>query len=76
MLKIRTIYPYGLSDSQEDGYKKEDTHAFVGNKFPPLPRKHNRISRATTHKNKNSFNPDEFLIKLKHILSHNLPDLL
>ena len=38
MLKLRTIYPYGLNDRLEDEYKKENTHVLVGNKFPHVPR--------------------------------------
>ena len=70
MLKLRTVYLYGLDDYQGDECKKEDTHALVGNKFPPLLRKYDRVSCGTIHKNNNSYCPDEFLIKLKHQLSH------
>ena len=66
MLKLRTVYPYALSDRVGDEYKKENTYVCVGNKFPPIPRKHNRISRGTCHKKNNSLSPDEFLIKMKH----------
>ena len=31
--------------------------------------------RGATHKNSNSFSPDEFFIKLKHYLSHNLSNV-
>ena len=54
--------------------KKVGTHLLVGNKFPSLPRKYNRVSRGTFHKNNNSFSPDETEIKLKHHLSPNLLD--
>ena len=47
----------------------------VNNKFPPLPRKYDRISHGTIYKNKNSFSPDEFLLKLKHYPSHSLSDV-
>ena len=52
------------------------SHVLVGNKFPPLFRKHDRVSRGTIHKINNSFSPDVSLIKLKHFLSHNLSDAL
>ena len=48
---------------------------FVGNKFPPLPRKHGRVSCGTTHRNENSCSANEFLIKPKHHLSDNLLDV-
>ena len=35
MLKLRTIYPYGLNYCLGDEYKKENTHVLVYNKFPP-----------------------------------------
>ena len=38
----------------------------VGNKFPPIPRKHGRVSCGTINKNENSCSANEFLIKLKH----------
>ena len=75
MLKLRTIYPYGLNDRLEDEYKKENTRVLVGNKFPRVPRNHDRLSRGTIHKNNNYFSPDKFLIKLKHHLTHSLLDV-
>ena len=46
----------------------------IGNKFPPLLRKH-RVFPGTIHKNNNCFVPDEFLINLKRNLNHNLPNV-
>ena len=43
MLKLRTIYPYGLNDRLGDEYKKDGTHELVGDTFSSLPRKLNRI---------------------------------
>ena len=74
MPKLRTVYPYCLNNCLGDEYKKVGTHLLVCNKFPSLPRKYNRVSRGTIHKNNNSFSPEEFLIKLKHHLSPNLLD--
>ena len=55
LLMLRTVYPCGLNDCLGDEYKKEDTYVLIGNKFPSLPRKHDRVSRGTIHKNNNSF---------------------
>ena len=66
MLKLSTAYPYGLNDWLGDEYKKDNTNVVVGKKFLPLPTKHNRISRSSLHKIKNSLSPGEFLIYLKH----------
>ena len=49
-----------------------DTHVLVHNKFPQLPKKHNRIFCGTFHSGNDSISPDKFLIKLKHPPSHNL----
>ena len=58
VLKLRTSYPYGLNERLGDEYKKEDTHMLVGNKFPLLPRKHDRLPVETIHKNHNSLSLD------------------
>ena len=71
MLKLKTVYPYGLNNHLGVEYKKEVTHVLIGNKLSPLYRKHDRVSRGTVQKNNISFSPDEFLMKLKHHISHN-----
>ena len=38
-----------------DEYKKDVSRVFLGNIFPPLPGKHNRISCCTTHEKKSTF---------------------
>lgn len=47
----------------------------VGNEPPALTRKRDRVSHGTIYKNKNSFSPDEFVLKLKHYPSHILSDV-
>ena len=71
IIKLRTIYPCDLNDHLSDEYKREDTHTLVGNKFPPLPIKQDKVYRRESHKNNNSFSPGKFFIKLKQHLSHN-----
>ena len=67
------VHPYDyLNDQLRDEYKKHDAHGFAGNKLLPLPRTHNSIFHGTSHKNNNFRPPDDFLIKLKHRLSHKL----
>lgn len=39
MLKLRSVYPYGVNDSLGDEYTKVNTHVFAGNKFPLLPKR-------------------------------------
>ena len=36
MLRLRTVYPYGLNDLLGDEYDKSDTRTLEGNKFTPL----------------------------------------
>ena len=64
MLKLRTVYLYGLNDWLEDTYKKDD-YDFVGDNFPPLPRKCNMISCYSSHKNNNPLSPGELIVKFK-----------
>ena len=47
----------------------------MGNKFSPLPRKHDKVFRGTIDKNNNSFSPDEFHIKLKNHHDNSLSDV-
>ena len=54
-LKLRTVYHYGLNNGLGDECKKEDIHVLMSNKFPPLPKKRDRVSRGTIHKSNNSF---------------------
>ena len=74
MLKMRTVFPYGLNDRIADDFVKEDTHVMVGAKFPPLPRKNERISRGLVHKFNTSPSPNEFITKFKHHLHNKLPE--
>ena len=46
----------------------------VSNKILLLPKK-TIVSPGKSHKINNSCSPDEFLVKLKHHLSHNLLDV-
>lgn len=36
MMRLRTVYPYGLNDLVGNEYDKNDTHNLVGNKFTSL----------------------------------------
>ena len=76
MLKLRTVFPYGLNDRIGDEFKNQDTHFAVANKFPPLKRARARISRGTLRKGKNPMTIHEFLEKLSNMLLSSLPDAL
>ena len=62
-VKLMIVYPYGLKDWLGNEYKKDNTQVLVGNKFPPLLRTQNKVSRGLSHKRNNSLSPDEFLTK-------------
>ena len=47
----------------------------MGDKLPPLPTKHERVSHRAIHKNNDYSSPDEFLFKMKQRISHNLSDV-
>ena len=67
-IEIRPVYPYGVNDCLGEECRKEDTHVLVGNKFPHIPKKRDRVFRGTTHKNSDSFSPNEFLIPISVII--------
>ena len=47
MLKLRTVFPYGLND-RVDEYQREEKKC-VAKKFPPLKRNFDRLSRGAYH---------------------------
>lgn len=51
MLDLRIVLEYGLNNGLEDKCKKNENYVLVGNKCSPLPRKHRKIFRGTSHKN-------------------------
>ena len=69
MHKLRILSPYGLNDRLGDEYDK----LLFSNKFPPLSRKRDRVSRGRIHKN--IFFPWWAFYKLNYHLSHNLSDV-
>ena len=50
MLKLRTVYPYGLNDRVGDEYMTDRKNAIVFSKFPPLKRQcdHHRVRTKHT----------------------------
>ena len=71
IVKLKTVYPYGLNDHLVDEYDKNDMYVLLENKFLPLPRKHDRFYRETIKNIKN-------IVIIKNIavlLQDNLDDL-
>lgn len=76
MMKLRTVFPYGLNDRIGDEFKNEDTHFAVGRRFPPLNRIRPRVSRGCLRKGKNSLTGSQFLDQLKDLLHGQLSEAL
>ena len=55
ILKLQTVFLYGLNDSLGDHFIKEDTHALVGSKFPAQPRNSTRMFWSQVHKLNTTF---------------------
>ena len=60
MLKLRTVYPYGLNDRIGDEFKNTQNHSFVGKNFYPLKRHHTRVSRGRVRFSSDGLNIDYF----------------
>ena len=75
MLKLRTVYPYGLNDRVGDEFKTSDKEVLIGNKFPSLSRNHQRVGRGS-HKNKIVTNPNTFVKKFTSYLKHDLSNVI
>ena len=74
MLKLRTVYPYGLNDTIGDEYRHNLTTP-IGTFFPSLPRK------DTTHirnrfRSKINKPLDSFMLDFDNILRNNLPSAM
>jgi hypothetical protein len=73
MLKLRTVYPFGLNDSLNFSSKDAtDNHEPVGRSFPSLPRKFSHPTHRVFNKTSPKSNHQIFTAKLRHILEHHL----
>ena len=71
MLKLRTVYHYGLNDSLNFPSKDAtDNHEPVGRIFPSLPRKFSRPNHRVFNKTSPKSNQKIFIAELRHILEH------
>ena len=75
ILKLRTVFPYGLNDRIGDEYKNDYSHNLVGNKFPSLKRSKKRLVRGTLHKGTND-SPFKFISDFKETLNNTIPDAM
>ena len=72
MLKLRTVYPYGLNDRIGDEYKSHDTHIIVGKRFPPLKRTFPRENRGSLRKGNHSLTPNMFYDNLQNMFHRDI----
>ena len=79
MLKLGTVYSYGLNDSTENKDKCQsgkECEDLTGKVFPSLPRIMQRDNNAR-HQNRKGqiyFNQNLFINQLEHQLNHDLPN--
>ena len=72
MLKLQTVFPYGLNDRIGDEY----TNFAVAKRFPPLNRSHPRFARESLPIGTNQLICFKFLRQLKKLLNNHLPEAL
>ena len=71
MLKLRTVYPYGLNDRMGDEWKTESNQKLIGRQFPKLVRNFSRNTKGN-NKNQNDLDPVTFLNIVEHLLQFDL----
>ena len=76
MLKMRTVFPYGLNDRVGDEHSSFRSKNFIGSLFPPLKRSAPHCIRGQNRKGMNRFNADNLLHILQFQLDNNLPNAM
>ena len=61
MLKLRTVFPYGLNDRVGDEYMTGKDNTLIASKFPTLKRMHNRLKVRTKTHTSSDFITNNFL---------------
>ena len=76
MLKLRTVYPYGLNDKVgTDWHKNQTEQVIIGSKFPKLDRQISRHPKGNGAKMK-SESSNDFLNNLKNYFTNDLPNTM
>ena len=76
ILKLRTVYPYGLNDRINDEFKRTQERKRINNLFPPLPRNRVRVARGQNRTGTPSFSAPSFITILDKYLRSNLQDAM
>ena len=76
MLKLRTVYPYGLNDRIGDEYMRDRNHDNVFAKFPPLMRIKEGLKIRTRNKTSDRFVLDRFIYIINESLRTNIKNTM
>ena len=72
MLKLRTVFPYGLNDRVGDEYMTDKNNTTIATKFPTLKRTHNRHRVRTKIHTSSDIITDHFLYIVNESFRRNL----
>ena len=76
MLKLRTVFPYGLNDRVGDEYMTEKDSSLIASKFPTLKRIHNRHRVRTKIHTSSDFITNNFLYIINESFRRNLKNTM
>ena len=76
MLKLRTVFPYGLNDRVGDEYMTEKDNSVIATKFPTLKRAHNRHRVRTKVHTSSNMITEHFLYIINESLRRNLKNTM
>ena len=76
MLKLRTVFPYGLNDRIGDEFKTQESQYAIATRFLALKRTRPHIACGVAHKGDNVVTCTKFMQNLKTFLLNNLHDAL
>jgi hypothetical protein len=75
MLKMRTVYPFGLNDRVGDEFQKGDDENLISAKFPKLPRQFVKNTKGN-HQYKSHVSADQFLGEIDSVLQSNVKEAM
>ena len=76
MLKLQTVYPFGLNDRIGDEYMENRNHDNVFSKFPPLKKIKERFKIRTKYDTSNTFVVDNFIYIINESIRTNLKNTM
>ena len=75
MLKMRTVYPFGLNDRVGDEFQKDGDENLISSKFPKLPRQFVKNTKGN-HQYKSQMSADQFLGEIDSVLQLNVKEAM